>query len=187
MWVIFFLSVKDMAKDRLPTLPRYISRATITREKVFKLLVRPAVIPTVLMAEKVSNRASTPFKFWAQQIAIPAVTAREILIKNTEEAFWMAASSSLLPKIFAPWVLVSVDFKYTKSTTMVVTLIPPAVEPGAPPINIKTMVKSLLPSVIAPVSTELNPAVLGVTEQNREFKICSIGVISEKSLFFSMK
>ena len=70
---------------------------------------------------------------------------------------------------------------------MVVTLIPPAVEPGAPPINIKTMVKSLLPSVIAPVSTELNPAVLGVTEQNREFKICSIGVKSEKILFFSMK
>ena len=83
MWAIFFLSVKDMAKDKLPTLPRYMSSATTTREKVFKLLVRPAVIPTVLMAENVSNRASMPFKFWAQQMVIPAVTAREILMKNT--------------------------------------------------------------------------------------------------------
>ena len=147
MWVIFFLSVKDMAKDRLPTLPRYISRATITREKVFKLLVRPAVIPTVLMAEKVSNRASTPFKFWAQQIAIPAVTAREILIKNTEEAFWMAASSSLLPKIFSPFLFRKLDQIYSRITIMVVVFTPPAVEPGLPPINIRITVRSLVASV----------------------------------------
>ena len=100
-----------MAKDRLPTLPKYINSATMIRENVFKLLVMPAVIPTVLMAENVSNKASIPFRFCIQQMAIPAVMAREMLIKNTEEAFWMAASSRRLPNMFAPWVLVNVDFK----------------------------------------------------------------------------
>ena len=63
---------------------------------------------------------------------------------------------------------------------MVVTLTPPAVEPGAPPINIRTTVKSLPPSVIAPTSTVLNPAVRGVTAQNRELRILPEILMSAK-------
>ena len=47
-------------------------------------------------------------------------------------------------------------------------MIPPAVEPGLPPINMSTAVKNLLPSVSAAVSTVLKPAVLGVTALNRQ-------------------
>ena len=46
----------------------------------------------------------------------------------------------------------------------VTVLIPPAVDAGEPPINIKIMVSSLDASVKALVSIVLNPAVLGVTD-----------------------
>ena len=49
-----------------------------------------------------------------------------------------------------------------------VVLIPPAVDPGLPPINMRNMVSILLLSVSAAVSTVLNPAVLAVTEPNKE-------------------
>ena len=48
---------------------------------------------------------------------------------------------------------------------------PPAVEPGLPPMNIRMMVSSLLPSVKAAVSVVLKPAVLAVTELNKEVRI----------------
>ena len=48
-------------------------------------------------------------------------------------------------------------------TTAVVTFTPPAVEPELPPMNIRTMVRNLLDSFIAAVSTLLKPAVRGVT------------------------
>ena len=53
-------------------------------------------------------------------------------------------------------------------TAMVVVLIPPAVEPGLPPMNMSTIVKSLLSGVSAAVSTVLKPAVLAVTEPNND-------------------
>lgn len=46
----------------------------------------------------------------------------------------------------------------------VVTLIPPAVEPEAPPINIKRIVSNFEGSVKPPIDILLKPAVLGVTE-----------------------
>ena len=49
-----------------------------------------------------------------------------------------------------------------------VVLTPPAVDPGLPPINIRIVVRSLLLSVSAAVSTVLNPAVLAVTDPNSE-------------------
>ena len=70
-------------------------------------------------------------------------------------------------------------------TAIVVVLIPPAVEPGLPPINIRTIVSILLASVKAPVSTELNPAVLAVTELNNAPSILSLTFIVAKRLLFS--
>ena len=46
---------------------------------------------------------------------------------------------------------------------MVVVLIPPAVEPGEPPINISPTMRILLQPDSVVGSTVLNPAVLGVT------------------------
>ena len=51
-----------------------------------------------------------------------------------------------------------------------VVLIPPAVEPGLPPINIKMMLKSLLLSESCAISVVLKPAVLVVTESNRQVR-----------------
>ena len=72
-------------------------------------------------------------------------------------------------------------------TTAVVTFTPPAVEPGLPPINIRTIVKNLLESFSAAVSTLLKPAVLGVTELNREPNILSLTFIPASTLSFSIR
>ena len=46
---------------------------------------------------------------------------------------------------------------------------PPAVEPGEPPINIRKIVRILLAGESAAVSVVLKPAVLAVTESKIEF------------------
>ena len=65
---------------------------------------------------------------------------------------------------------------------MVVVLIPPAVDPGLPPINIKMMVRSQLFSDSFVRSTVLNPAVLGVMALKKEAKTFPAGEKSAKSL-----
>ncbi len=49
---------KAKAKERLPTLPRYINIIISILDTVFKSLVIPAVIPTVPLAENASNTTS---------------------------------------------------------------------------------------------------------------------------------
>ena len=49
-------------------------------------------------------------------------------------------------------------------TATVVVLIPPAVEPGEPPIIIRTIIVAMEGSCSAVQSTVLNPAVLVVTD-----------------------
>jgi hypothetical protein len=46
-------------------------------------------------------------------------------------------------------------------------LIPPAVEPGEPPMNISRIRMNLLEGAIAEMSTVLKPAVRAVTDWNR--------------------
>ena len=70
---------------------------------------------------------------------------------------------------------------------MVVVLIPPAVEPGLPPINIRSTV-SILELVVRPaVSIVLNPAVLAVTELNAEVRTASLADIPAIRPSFSNK
>ena len=49
-------------------------------------------------------------------------------------------------------------------TMKVETLIPPAVEPGQPPINISIIVSILVTSFSAPIFIEAKPAVLVFTD-----------------------
>ena len=49
-------------------------------------------------------------------------------------------------------------------TAIVVVFIPPAVEPGEPPISIRIIIRYNPVSLIAVRFTVLNPAVLGVTD-----------------------
>ena len=60
------------------------------------------------------------------------------------------------------------EWTYSSSTASVLVLMPPAVEPGLPPMNIRMAERNLLPSVRAAVSTLLNPAVLGVTALKKQ-------------------
>ena len=46
----------------------------------------------------------------------------------------------------------------------VLTFMPPAVDPGAPPISIRMMISVRLSAGSSPISTELNPAVRAVTD-----------------------
>ena len=58
-------------------------------------------------------------------------------------------------------------------TAAVVVLMPPAVEPGLPPMNMSIIVSSLLAGESAAVSTLLKPAVLGVTAEKKLTSTCS--------------
>ena len=55
-----------------------------------------------------------------------------------------------------------------KRTAAVVVFIPPAVDPGEPPISIRIIIIIWPASVSAVSSTVLKPAVLGVTDWNMD-------------------
>ena len=63
---------------------------------------------------------------------------------------------------------------------------PPAVDPGLPPINIISIVSSFPEFDSAAVSTVLNPAVLGVTEQKSAPKNFSSGFCPARDASFSV-
>ena len=57
------------------------------------------------------------------------------------------------------------------STANVVTLMPPAVPAGPPPMNIRMSMPSQVSSCIRPMSTELNPAVRVCTDWKKPARI----------------
>ena len=59
------------------------------------------------------------------------------------------------------------------NTAAVVVFIPPAVEPVEPPTTIRQIMRKMLPSLRAARSTVLKPAVLAVTDWNRDARIRS--------------
>ena len=97
--------------------------------------------------------------------------ARLIFVNTTELALWIASFSRRLPKIPFDWRCVMPLKAEIAITARVVVLIPPAVEPGEPPINIRNTVRILLAGASAAVSVELKPAVLAVTESKIEFRM----------------
>ena len=65
------------------------------------------------------------------------------------------------------------EIKDAITITNVVTLTPPAVDPGLPPMNINTIVNNLPELVKAFKSIALKPAVLGLTDKKNEFNTFS--------------
>ena len=72
------------------------------------------------------------------------------------------------------FLLLKTEIDEAKRTEKVVIFIPPAVDPGAPPIIIKNIIMSRPTSLITPISTVFIPAVLGVTAWKREMSILSL-------------
>ena len=78
-------------------------------------------------------------------------------------AFLTTDSSILLRKILVSFRILKAEIEVNTKTAIVVVFIPPAVEPGDPPIIISIMIIARPDSDMVSKLTELNPAVRGVT------------------------
>ena len=104
---------------------------------------------------------------------MPPPRNRTRYISRIVAAFLITLSGTRLRKKCAESFLRNTDKAEENRTAMVVVFIPPAVEPGEPPISIR-MIISISPVSVSRVrSAVLNPAVLGVTDWNREVQILS--------------
>ena len=92
-WGFLFDWTKASAKERLPILPQYIRRMMINRDTGCNALVIPVVIPTVPIAENVSNRISEK-DVYKRQLLAAVLTGGAVkvsintwvsLIKDTDE------------------------------------------------------------------------------------------------------
>ena len=75
----------------------------------------------------------------------------------------------------------------SSSSVKLVVLIPPPVEPGEAPINIRIITTSRVELVNAPISTVLKPAVRGTTAWKKEARMEVFKFIPFKTLFISIK
>lgn len=69
----------------------------------------------------------------------------------------------------------------------VLVFIPPPVEPGEAPINMRIRIKKVVALVIIEILTVLKPAVLGVTAWKMDARIFSLMGIPLRTLFHSSK
>ena len=151
-----------------PTLPRYISIMRIICDAKLNFGVIPKVNPTVPIADAVSNRLATNGNFSIVQIETPPIKKSVMYIITIVDAFFITLSSILLPNAQT----FSFRLKQAKalriSTAIVVVLRPPAVEPGEPPTSIRKIIIACDGRVNFVKSVVLKPAVLVVTDWNRE-------------------
>lgn len=173
-------SVNNIANDKVPILPRYINAIITACAKTFNDVVIPVDKPTVPIAENTSNNTSArSCAAFVALISIVAVSARIILNDAMAVAFFSAPLSRRLLRTSSVEVFLRLDKSEIIITAKVVVLIPPAVEPGLPPMNIKIIVSNLLAGDNAAVSIVLKPAVLGVTAQKSEVIILSPKLMPE--------
>ena len=96
----------------------------------------------------------------AQASANTTPSPRRITVKDLYTTpganLCLRTTASLLPR--------RVEITVTSSTTRVVVFMPPAVEPGQPPMNISAMESTFVKLPWAPMSTEAKPAVLVFTD-----------------------
>ena len=97
-------------------------------------------------------------------IAIPPNKKSVIYIRNTADAVFTVSSSTRRLISSALSFFRKTERAEENKTAIVVVFIPPAVEPGEPPISIRIIMKYNPVSPIAVRSAVLNPAVLGVTD-----------------------
>ena len=163
-----FGSIRARANETLPTLPQYIRNIITIRDAVMSSRVIPVVIPTVPIADETSKIISEMLSSgWSAQIRTMPIRASVRFVNATELALWIASFSRRLPKIPLDCLRVIPLKVEIAITARVVVFIPPAVEPGEPPINIRITVSILLAGERAAVSVVLKPAVLAVTESKR--------------------
>ena len=84
------------------------------------------------------------------------------------EAWRQLSSSSLLPKHCTDFLRLTSENMDKISVANVVVLIPPAVEPEEPPMNIKRIVMAMVLPRSDVSGSVLNPAVRGLTARNSE-------------------
>ena len=160
---VYFFSKSAVAKETLPTRPQNIKNIKITCDVIFSVGVTPAVRPTVLIAEKVSIKESASVMGSIAQIINAPLNAKERLTRVISNALFKNSFLILFLKAVMLFLPRTEEKMKAKNTKKEVVLIPPAVEPELPPMNIKITVKSFDDSVREAISTVLNPAVLGVT------------------------
>ena len=90
-------------------------------------------------------------------------------------AWRCTARESRLPKMCTDTSPRSSVSRMKSSTAKVVTLIPPAVPAGPPPMNIRTSIPTQVSSCICPMSTELKPAVRVCTEWKKPISTRAAG------------
>ena len=119
--------------------------------------------PTVPIADAVSNKQVPTGIFSTILITAAAIAGRVRYIMKSVAACLTILSSILLPNSCTLFFLRNTEEAFAASTARVVVFIPPAVDPGDPPISINAIM-SMVP---APDRDErdavLKPAVLGVT------------------------
>ena len=121
-------------------------------------------IPEPEPIEAVSNKAVISGISSVLLITIPPTRNKTIYIKKIVAAFLIVPSGICLPKKWVCSFFLNTDNADETRTARVVVFIPPAVEPGEPPISIRIMI-SICPTSLSKVKfAVLNPAVLGVTD-----------------------
>src|SRR5699024_6464400 len=120
-----------------PSLPRYIQKVIKTLPTADKSGVNPLLAPTVASAETVSYKISTR---GALSVIVKTKLTERIMVidtKNIAKAFLNTSVPINLPKTTGSLSPLTTEWVDRKSTPSVVVLIPPAVDPGEPPTNIR--------------------------------------------------
>ena len=125
--------------------------------------VIPRVSPTVPTADAVSKRQVSRGRPSIPEIRHPPVRNRNRYMTRTAAAVRTVSSEILRPNILGCALLRNTELSDARRTARVVTLMPPAVEPGAPPVSMRKIIRSLPFSLSTERSRVLKPAVLGVT------------------------
>ena len=152
-----------------PNLPKNIIIVSTALPKTLKYGVMPRLKPTVPNALKDSNIKDSRAMFGSKIVNKKVIDTIQITeIRITAKARLATSLAILLPAKFISSVPFIMPIKDNIMMPNVVVLIPPAVEPGEPPINIKIMVMKRVGIVKPFKSNVLYPAVLGVTEAKND-------------------
>ena len=114
----------------------------------------PRVAPTVPKAEAVSYKMSINAKSSIAAITKLTNITIDREITNIDKAFFMVSSLILLLKTIGSFSFFITEMTARINTTKVVVFIPPAVDPGDPPINIRLINSMAVESLIFDKSAE---------------------------------
>ena len=124
--------------------------------------VIPKDKPTVPIAEAVSNRQVRIGRSSILLMSKPPVKNRiRYIIKIVEACATVSFDTRLLKK-HGFYIRRKTAMAFASRTATVVVFMPPAVDPGEPPISIKSVMTDCPVSLTDVKSAVLNPAVLGV-------------------------